>query len=258
MSNIIAIIQVRMGSTRLPGKSLAEIEGKPMLWHVVERTKQAKKVDKVVIATTVLSEDDAIANLAKEMDVDCFRGDVNDVLDRYYQTAKKFSADVIVRVTGDCPVVDPKLIDKTIGVFLEGGYDHVSTSYPKATFPDGLDVAVFNFSSLEKAWKEAKLISEREHVTPYIWKNPALFKLASVEHETDLSHLRWTVDEQKDLTFIREIYKKLYKPGKIFFMEDVLTLLKAEPNLAMINQNINRDEGYAKSLKEDSSNEKTN
>ena len=247
---IVAIIQARVGSTRLPKKVLAEIEGKPMLLHIIDRVKQAKRIDKIIIATTELKKDKKIIKIAKESGVEYFRGSENDVLDRYYQAAKKFSANTIVRITGDCPVVDPQLIDKTVDFFLKNNYDHVSTAYPKATFPDGLDIWVFSFQALERAWKEAVLPSEREHVTSYMWKHRELFKIATFQNDEDLSNMRWTVDEQIDLKFIRAIYKRLYKPGKLFLMKDILNLLNKEPKLAKINQSISRDEGYKKSLKE--------
>lgn len=251
---IAAIIQARMGSSRLPKKVLADIEGKPMLWHIIKRVKQAKKVDKIIVATTNLKDEKKVIKVAKESNVDFFQGSENDVLDRYYQAAKKYGADVIVRVTGDCPVVDPSLMDSAINFFKKGNYDHVSTAYPRATFPDGLDLWVFKFSALKKAWEEAKLASEREHVTSYIWNHPELFKIASFENDKDLSFMRWTVDESKDLEFIRAIYKRLYQPGKFFLMKDVLDLFKKEPELVMINKNIGRDEGYLKSLKRDENN----
>lgn len=248
---IVAIIQARVGSTRLPKKVLAEIEGKPMLLHIIDRVKQAKRIDKIIIATTDLPEDKVIEEIAKNSGVEYFAGSEKDVLDRYYKAVKKFGADIIVRITGDCPVVDPELIDKTVKFFLETSCDYASTAYPKTTFPDGLDIWVFSFQALEKAWKEAVLPSEREHVTPYMWKHRELFKIATFQNNEDLSNMRWTVDEQIDLKFIRAIYKRLYKPGKLFLMKDILNLLNKEPELAKINQSISKDEGYKKSLKED-------
>lgn len=251
---IAVIIQARMGSTRLPGKVLADIEGRPMLWHIIQRVKQATKVDKVIVATTHLPEDQKVVEVAQSCGVEFFQGSEKDVLDRYYQAAKKAGAEVIVRVTGDCPVVDPQLMDRVIEFFMAGGYDHVSTAYPTATFPDGLDLWVFSFSALEKAWNQAQLQSEREHVTPYMWNHPELFNIATFENDTDMSHMRWTVDEENDLRFIKEVYKRLYKPDKIFFMNDILALLEKEPALQEINQAITRDEGYKKSLQEDEKN----
>jgi len=253
---IVAIVQARMGSTRLPGKVMMEISGKPMLWHVVDRARQAKRINQVVVATTTNPEDEKIIKLALEMGVKGYAGSQDDVLDRYYQTAKINRADIIVRVTGDCPLIDPKIIDKTIDFFLENNFDYVSTAHIskgelKSTYPDGLDTEVFSFKALEKAWKEAKLFSEREHVTPYIWKNPTIFKCKSLQNKKDLSHMRWTVDTADDLKFTREVYKRLYKKGEIFLLKDVLDLLEKYPELMFINKGIIKDEGYYKSLKEE-------
>ena len=256
---IVAIVQARMGSTRLPGKVMMEISGKPMLWHVVDRARQAKRINQVVVATTTNPEDEKIIKLALEMGVKGYAGSQDDVLDRYYQTAKINRADIIVRVTGDCPLIDPKIIDKTIEFFLENNFDYVSTAHIskgelKSTYPDGLDTEVFSFKALEKAWKEAKLFSEREHVTPYIWKNQETFRCQSLQNDRNLSHLRWTVDKKCDLKFVREVYKRLYKEGEIFLMNDVIALLEKEPQLVKINRQVMRDEGYSKSLEKDKEN----
>lgn len=248
MSRIVAIIQARVGSTRLPGKVLKDICGKPMIWHVIERVKKAKLVEKVIVATTVKEEDDEIVKIAEQCGVKSFRGSEDDVLDRYYQAAKELGADVIVRVTADCPLIDPLIIDKTIEFFLKGNFSYVSNAL-KPTFPDGLDVEVFSFEALHKAWEKATKLSEREHVTPYIWKHPEDFKIGNFESGLDFSHLRWTVDKEEDLQFVREVYKRI---GKEFFhMEDILELLRKHRELTDINRGIRRNEGYEKSLRED-------
>lgn len=240
-----------MGSTRLPGKAMTDIFGKPMLWRVIERVKKAKKIDRVVVATTDKEEDQTIIKLAEKMGVESFAGSENDVLDRYYRAAKKYGAKIIVRITSDCPLIGPEIIDRAIKSFLESKVDYLSTGRLKSTFPEGLDTEVFSFYALEKAWREAKLPSEREHVTPYIWKNPRTFKIKTIKNDRDLSYMRWTVDEEKDLNFVREIYKRLYKKNKIFRTENILNLLKKEPELMEINKGIIRNEGYFKSLRED-------
>jgi spore coat polysaccharide biosynthesis protein SpsF len=247
---VSVIVQARMGSSRLPGKTLAIVAGKPMLAHVIERLKGARLLQGIVVATTTKKADDAIAKLAEKLGVYVFRGSEGDVLDRYYQAFRKYPADVIVRVSSDCALTDPHVVDKVVSHYLKGNYDYVSNIL-KRTYPDGLDVEVFSFKALEKAWQEAKWASEREHVTPYIHRNPNKFRLANVENEVDLSHLRWTVDWKEDLEFVRQVYKHLYKEGQIFYMEDVLELLKKHPDLKKINQGIATNEGYAKSLKED-------
>lgn len=246
-----AIIQARMGSTRLPGKVLADIAGKPMLWHVISRMKYAKRIDDIIVATTILSEDKQILELASEMGIKSYAGSREDVLDRYYQAAIIYKADVIVRITADCPLIDPNIIDRTIEFYLTHDFDYVSTAI-KPTYPDGIDTEVFSFVILEKAWKEASFASEREHVTPYIRKNSQIFRIKSLENDEDLSYMRWTVDEERDLGFVREVYKRLYcKKGNIFYMKDVINLLRTHPQIMNINKGILRDEGYLKSLREE-------
>ncbi|MFH1261640.1 MAG: aminotransferase class III-fold pyridoxal phosphate-dependent enzyme [Candidatus Micrarchaeota archaeon] len=267
---IVAILQARMGSSRLPGKSMALINDKPLIWHVVQQLKRAKKVDRIVVATTIAESDSAIVDLAKSMGVDYFRGSIEDVLDRYYHTAKKFNADIVVRVTGDCPLLDPEVVDKVVTKFLEGSwedgktngkyaYDYVSNVLPP-TYPDGLDTEVFSFKALETAWSEAKLQSEREHVTPFINKNSQRFRIANCvnhyDHDdpgADLSKLRWTVDEPEDLELIKKIYSLLGDKAAShnFNMADVLNIIRKHPELDKHNAHIERNEGYSKSLKGD-------
>lgn len=248
ISPVVAIIQARMGSTRLPAKVMKEICGSPILAHVVSRLKSSKLVDTVVVATTVDPSDDVIERWCDGNSTACFRGSVNDVLDRYCQAAKKLNARTIVRITSDCPLIDPWLVDKVIEKFSSGGYDLVRTD---STYPDGVDVEVFNLSSLEKAGREAYLTSEREHVTPYIWKNPEVFSLLSIKNPVDLSHMRWTVDDEKDFLLVKEIFEGLAKGGKLFYIDDILDFLKRNPALREINSRTMRNEGYAKSLRED-------
>ncbi len=245
----VAIIQARMGSSRLPGKVLETIAGKPMLQWVIERTQAARKVDQVVLATTIETSDDKVAAFAASLGIGVVRGSVDDVLDRYYQSAKRFAPDLIVRITADCPMIDPQIIDRAIARFQEGGYDYVSTADPVPTFPDGLDVSVTSMAILERVWKEAALKSEREHVFPYVYKNPDKFRLGTVIHDIDLSAMRWTVDEAVDLEFVRTVYAEL--GARIFVMGDVLDLLRRKPELADVNSGIIRNEGYLKSLTQD-------
>jgi len=247
---IAAIIQARMSSTRLPNKVLADIEGKPMLWHIINRLKRAELVDEIIVATTTNRKDEPIIELAKETKAEWFRGSESDVLDRYYQAAKRHKVDVIVRITADCPLVAPKVVDKIIKHFLNGKFDYVSNVNP-STYPDGLDVEVFSFKTLKKALEGAKKSSEREHVTLYVVNHPEMFIIGNIENEKNLSYMRWCIDEQKDLKFVKEIYKRLYKNDEIFNMNDILSLLKKEPELMKINEGILRNEGLMKSLKED-------
>ncbi|MCX9085017.1 MAG: glycosyltransferase family protein [Candidatus Methanoperedens sp.] len=250
MKKVVAIIQARMGSTRLPGKVVKEIAGKPMLYHVINRVKHSKELNDIVIATTNLKEDSQILDLASELGVKSYAGSENDVLDRYYRSAIISKAEVIVRITADCPLVDPNVIDKVVRYYLINDFDYVGTSIIP-TYPDGIDVEVFSFTALEKAWSESKLSSEREHVTPYIWKNLNIFRIGNLKNDEDISYMRWSVDEQRDLEFVRKIYNNLYKKDEMFYIEDILNLLKKNPELEDINKGIIRNEGYLKSIKED-------
>ena len=256
---ILCIIQARFGSNRLHGKVLMDICGKPMLYHVVKRAQKSKLIDKVVIATTDKQEDDKTEMLGKEIGVDVFRGNENDVLDRYYRCAEKFGADIVVRVTGDCPLIDPVIIDKTVTHFVENNFDYVSNAYPIPTYPDGLDTEVFSFKVLKRAWEEAVIPSEREHATSHIWKNENnKFSLGIVKSQTDLSNKRWTVDDKRDLQFVDKIYKYLYHNDSFFFTEDILELLRKNPELENINEGAIRNEGYLKSLEGGKENGKAN
>jgi len=211
MKKIATIIQARMGSMRLPNKVLSEIEGKSMLWHLVNRLKHAKKSSETIIATTISEDDKKILDFAEENNLKSYAGSVNDVLDRYYQTALKYNIDVVVRITADCPLIDPQVFDEVIEVFLENDCDYASNTHPP-TYPDGLDLEIFSFEALERAWKVAKLASEREHVTPYIWKNQDLFKQINIHNDEDLSYMRWTVDEKRDLQhYIPVHYHSFYQ-----------------------------------------------
>lgn len=251
---ISAIIQARTGSTRLPNKVLAKIEEHPMIWHLVQRLKNSKYKPEIIIATTTSEKDKLILNIAKELNVKSFAGSEDDVLDRYYQTAKKFNTDIIIRITADCPLIDPEVFDKVLEFYLENDYDYVSNTHPP-TYPDGLDVEICSFKVLERVWKDAKLTSEREHVTYHIWNNEQKFKLGNVyyskDESEDLSGLRWTVDEKEDLEFVIEVFKNLYSKKKIFLLNDILELLKEKPELMKINNQYERNEGLLKSLKED-------
>ena len=248
----VAIVQARMGSTRLPNKVLREIKGKPMLWYVINRLKFCKNISEVILATTQAQADDPIEGFARENGINYFRGSENDVLDRYYQCAKKYSVEVIVRITADCPLIDPEVVDKVVETFLdhENDCDYASNVLPP-TFPDGLDTEVFWFKSLEKAWNEAKYTSEREHVTSYIYKNPDKFKLLNVESNIDYSDLRWTVDTENDFNFVKEVYEKIGKENEIFYMKDIIELIEVIPEIKAINSDSTRNEGYAKSVAED-------
>jgi glutamate-1-semialdehyde 2,1-aminomutase/spore coat polysaccharide biosynthesis protein SpsF len=239
-----------MGSTRLPNKAMLNLSGKPVLWHVVDRIKHSKLIDDIIIATTTNKQDDIIAKFARAENIKIFRGSESDVLDRYYRAARKYKAEIIVRITADCPLIDPQIIDKGIRFFLKGHYDYVCNTFV-LTYPEGLDIEVISFKALQKAWQKAKLLSDREHVTTYIWNNREKFITGNVKNNKNLSAMRWTLDEKRDLQFIAEVYRKLYKNNRIFYMIDILKLLKKNPSLKNINMDIKRNEGYLKSLKEE-------
>jgi spore coat polysaccharide biosynthesis protein SpsF (cytidylyltransferase family) len=252
ISKVLAIVQARMDSTRLPGKMLLPIvDNKGALELMLERVRRAKMLERTIVATTTSPSDEPLVELCKRLDCEYFRGDESDVLDRYYRAALAFGhSEVIVRLTGDCPLHDPVVIDNLVRRFLDSDVDYVSNVAPP-TFPDGLDTEVFSFSVLEKAWKEARLKSEREHVTSYIRKHSDRFKTMNIECEKDLSGRRWTLDEKEDYEFIKRIYGELYRRKPAFGMEEVLEFLAEHPELERINEHISRDEGYRRSLEEE-------
>jgi len=245
---VVAIIQARMSSSRLPGKVLMPLAGKPVLAHIVERLSYCKMIEEIVVATTDGSSDDLVADYCVDNNINCYRGSLEDVLDRYYQSARIHHADPVVRITGDCPVIDPVVVDAVITGYLSGEYDFYSLS---GGFPDGLDCAVFSFSAIEKAWKEAKLQSEREHVGPYIENNPHLFRNGALELFQGLGKQRWTLDELSDFKLLSEIFDKLYRSDSPFLTHEILQFIQNNPELSQINSKIIRNEGYLQSLQED-------
>jgi len=238
--NTVAIIQGRIASSRLPGKILLDIAGKPMLMHVVERARRAKTVDQVVVATTTQPEDDTVEVYCRQSGIPISRGSVHDVLDRFYQAALAFKADIVVRLTADCPLLDPQVLDYTVEEFLHTGVDFCCNRLPpplKRTYPIGLDVEVCAFQALERAWKEAKEPNEREHVMPYLYDTPGRFKILRVDYEEDYGNMRWTVDTPEDLELVRLIFSRLGE-NRDFTWLDVLELFKREPQLALINSQV--------------------
>lgn len=236
---VTAIIQARTTSTRLPGKVLVDIEGKPMLWHVINRLKSSKKLNDIILAIPDTKENDILEKFAKENKVKYFRGSEEDVLSRYYEAAKKFEVGLVVRITSDCPLIDPRIVDLVIERHLNSKADYTSNTL-KITFPRGFDTEVFNFDVLEKTYREAKKRYQREHVTPYIYEHPETFKLQNVEARGKLRHpeFRLTVDRKEDLKLVREIYDYLYIPGNIFYIQEVINLLEKHPELARINAQV--------------------
>lgn len=247
---ILGILQARMSSSRLPGKVLLPVAGIPILIQQVRRLKRSQKLDKLVVATSTHPEDDAIADLCASEKIACFRGDLNDVLDRFYQTAKIFNPKAIVRLTGDCPLADPDLIDELITFYHNGEFDYASNTI-QPSFPDGLDAEILSYDALEKAWKNSKLSSEREHVTLYHRNHPSEFRLGNFQSKKNLSFLRWTVDEVKDLELIRIIYENLYPLNANFTTDDILSFLERNPELKTMNKQYERNEGLKKSRQRD-------
>lgn len=235
---IVTVVQARMSSSRLPKKVFLPILGKPLLERMLERVSAAKLIGKIVVATSTNFDDDEIEIFCSNSGYECFRGHLTDLLDRHYQVAVKYKADAIVKIPSDCPLIDPIIIDKVISKYVENDdFDFVSNLHP-ATYPDGNDVEIMSFSSLECAWKEAVKSYEREHTTPFIWENPELFGIGNVEWESGLDYStshRWTIDYAEDYEFIRKVYEELYPPKKLFTMNDILTLIKQKPEIAEIN-----------------------
>ena len=251
---IAAIVQARMGSTRLPGKTLADACGQPVLARLVARAERIPGVERVIIATTEKPADQAILWFAADHGLPACTGSEEDVLDRIYQAARRFHVSIIVRVSPDCPLIDPDVSGLVLSRFREahGTVDYISNTQPQPTYPDGLDTEVFSFAALERASREARLVSEREHVTPYIWKHRDRFQLGDpVTHDPDLSAHRWTVDTAADLEFVRAVYARLGAAAGTAGMGEVLELLRRHPELEAINRGVARNEGYAKSVRAD-------
>lgn len=248
--SIVAILQARASSSRLPNKVLKPILGMPMLQHQIERVSRSKLIDQLVVATSAESSDDELAELVGRLGVRVYRGSLDDVLDRFYQAALELKPSHVVRLTGDCPLMDPAVIDGVIAYHLKTAADYTSNVSPPS-FPDGLDVEVMTLATLERTWHDAILASDREHVTSYVRKETSDFFVQNFENRQDLSALRWTVDELNDFDFISEIYAHLYRDNPEFNMMDILNLLVAKPELGAINQGYMRNEGYFKSLLKD-------
>jgi len=237
---VVAIIQARMGSSRLPGKVLRDIHGKPMLAWVVERARKARSLSEAMVATTTDPADDIIEQVCRQMGIACFRGSVFDVLDRYYQAARETEADVIVRITADCPLIDPDLIDQVVERFFEEKADFAANRLPppyQRTYPIGLDVEVVSFNALQRAWQEATEKHEREHVLPYLYELPGRFNILTVDHEKNLGSYRWTVDTIQDLQFVQAIFA-LLPDRESFTWLDVLKIVEDNPHLSEINAGI--------------------
>jgi spore coat polysaccharide biosynthesis protein SpsF len=246
-----AIVQARMGSTRLPGKVLRPLAGAPMLARIVERLRLCPEISRVVVATSDRDGDEPIRRMCREEGIDSFAGSEQDVLDRFYRAASTFGGDPLIRITADCPLVDPGLVSKLVSLFARGEYDHVGVAtgagalfLGQGRYPDGLDAECFSASALERAWREASSPQDREHVTPYIWRHKDLFRCGQLTSPVDYSQLRWTVDTEADFALIARIYDALYPADRAFGMDDVLRYLAAHPELTATNEAFIGKEGY--------------
>jgi spore coat polysaccharide biosynthesis protein SpsF len=236
---VVAIIQARMNSTRLPGKILKKILEKPMLQYLIDRVSRARLIDELVVATTNNPLDDDIVEFCKGSGINYFRGSEDDVLSRYYQVSKKYKANCIVRICSDSPLVDPFIIDKIIRIFIDskGGYDYVSNTLDQ-TYPLGMNTEVFSYSALENAFLNHTKEYEKEHVTPYIYTHMELFKIYKEQLENNYSHLRLTIDEEKDFILVRKIIEKLFPDKPFFDLSDIINLYKTDPKLFLINSHV--------------------
>lgn len=236
---IVTVIQARTGSTRLPNKIMRPLLGKSLLARMVERVNAAERVGTVVVATTIDPSDDPVAAVCAAEGFNCFRGDPLDLLDRHYQVGRRYEAGTVIKIPSDCPLIDPRIIDRVIGYYLDHRdlYDFVSNLHP-ATYPDGNDVEVMRMTALATAWREANRPLEREHTTPFIWENPDRFQIGNVAWETGLDYSkshRWTIDYEEDYEFIRAVYESLYPDNPRFSLEDIISFLDDHPDITAIN-----------------------
>lgn len=244
-NKVVAIVQARMGSSRLPGKILLNLQNMPVIWHICERLSLSKEVDKVVVATSDKNQDDILTKCLDKNEIDYFRGSEEDVLDRFYKTADFYKADYVVRITADCPLIDPSLVSKAVLALKDDeSLDYVGLACGAGVFkdkinkyPDGLDTEVFTFKSLEKTWNEATSSLDRgESVTSYLWSNKLKFNIKTISSKNDYGNLRWTLDTPEDYEFINHIYNELYNSKPEFGMHDILELIKEKPHLVDINR----------------------
>ncbi len=233
-----AILQGRLGSTRLPGKVFLPLLGKPVIQHVYERVLHCENIDRIIVATTTRKRDDRIVALFDGLGVPVFRGSEADPLDRYYRAATQFSLSHVVRIMADCPLMDPRVVDEVISMYFKGGYDFC---YVGGEYPAGLDTTVFSYQALEKCFLEATKVSEREHITFYMTNHPHLFNIGVYKEFKGLLHHRWVMDHEADYNLVLEIYKALYNPQEAFGAREILKLLNDQPQLFEINAHIPRD-----------------
>jgi spore coat polysaccharide biosynthesis protein SpsF len=254
----MVIIQARLGSSRFPGKVLREIVGKPMLWHIVDRLKHVPSIAEIVVAVPDGAKDEPLRRFCSEQGILFWAGSEHDVLDRYYQVARMYQGDPILRITADCPLVDPVLIEDLIDLYQGGEYDHVGVAtgagaerLTEGRFPDGFDGECFSFAALERAWREATDTRDREHVTRYMWSNRHLFRCSDLKSKQPYRQLRLTVDHPDDLRLVTKIYESLYNPERPFLLADVMAFLEKNDHLFEINRRVSENVGYREILNDD-------
>jgi len=240
---ITAIIQARANSNRLPNKIFSEIEGFPLLWHVVNRLRKSTMVSRIIVATTETAVDNKVVDWCNNNRVDFFRGSENNVLERFYQAAKLYKADYIARITADDPFKDPEIIDAVAKLLINNNLDFAYNNSPP-TFPEGLDTEIFTFSALEKAYTNSEDPFEKEHLTQYFYRHPDDFVQKNFSYKEDISNLRWTIDRLEDLEMVKVIYKKLFPQKNVFLLNDILDLLKLEPWIIELNTKVERSAMY--------------
>ncbi len=238
--NVVTVVQARMNSTRLPYKVMMNLKDKPLLLREIERISLAKEAGTIVVATSVNSSDDPIAELCVKENINVFRGHPEDLLDRHFRAALEYKADAVVKIPSDCPLIDPKIISRVINLYKSnlGSFDYVSNLHP-ATYPDGNDVEVMSFNALDDAWCNAEKDFEREHTTPFFWENPHLYSIGNVYWETGLDFsmkYRWTIDYEEDYSLIKQVFEELYPQNRNFSLNDILMLLERKPELKKINE----------------------
>ena len=239
-----AIIQARCGSTRFPNKVFADVNGKPLIWHVVNRLTHAKTINKIVIATTINEKDDKIEKWCNENNVACYRGSENDVLNRYYSASVAFPSDIVVRITADDPFKEPAVIDAVVNKLINEGFDHVTNNFPPS-WPEGLDCEAFTFAALETSEKSTNDAFEREHVTQYIYHNPDKFKIGNVASPKNLSYLRWTIDKEVDYEMVKAVYAHRNPANTdILLLDEILDILEKNPEIKEINSSVERSAMY--------------
>ncbi|WP_448382073.1 cytidylyltransferase domain-containing protein [Desulfosoma sp.] len=248
--NILAIIQARTGSTRLPGKVLLDLAGKTALEHVIGRIRSCSLVDEFIVATTINRHDLAIVNLCADLGVRVYCGCEDDPLERYFQAARLYGGDHIVRIKADCPLIDPHIVDEAVRLHLTTGADY-TTNTVERTYPVGQDVEILTRASLQKLWRRARLFSEREHITLYIHKHPEEFHTEHLKCTRDYSHKRWTMDNLEDYQLLKIVFEALYPHNPNFSMQDVLNFLEKHPDLEKLNAHIAVDAGIKKSMAHD-------